>query len=177
MKKPDLFVIGLACLLFSVAAPGDKPAPETMDKPPAAASVDKFRVGVRAFNANQFTRARELWLPLAESGDVRAQYAIGRLYEKGNGVERDLETAISWYQKAADRGHADSEYRLAVGYAYGMGIARDEAKALSWLRRAANHGQKRAQKVLAQAYKEGRLGLAADPEQAQYWYDKANSGS
>ncbi|MDH3514281.1 MAG: sel1 repeat family protein, partial [Gammaproteobacteria bacterium] len=107
----------------------------------------------------------------------RAQYAIGRLYEKGNGVERDLETAISWYQKAADRGHADSEYRLAVGYAYGMGIARDEAKALSWLRRAANHGQKRAQKVLAQAYKEGRLGLAADPEQAQYWYDKANSGS
>ncbi|MDH3407621.1 MAG: sel1 repeat family protein, partial [Gammaproteobacteria bacterium] len=117
------------------------------------------------------------WLPPAENGDIRAQYAIGRLYEKGRGVERNFETAISWYRKAAERGHADSEYRIAVGYAYGLGVARDEAEGLSWLRRAANHGQKRAQKVLAQAYEEGRLGLKADPERAKYWYDKAGSGS
>jgi TPR repeat protein len=31
--------------------------------------------------------------------------------------------------------------------------------------------------MLARAYQDGRLGLVADPEQAKYWYDKANSGS
>ncbi|MDH3371029.1 MAG: sel1 repeat family protein, partial [Gammaproteobacteria bacterium] len=113
----------------------DKPAPATSDNP-APVAVDKFKLGKKAYEADQYDRARDLWLPLAENGDIRAQYAIGRLYEKGRGVERNFETAISWYRKAAERGHADSEYRIAVGYAYGLGVARDEAEGLSWLRRA-----------------------------------------
>jgi len=174
--KPNLITLGLVCCLYSFPVMADKPAPATSDNP-APVAVDKFKLGKKAYEADQYDRARDLWLPLAENGDIRAQYAIGRLYEKGRGVERNFETAISWYRKAAERGHADSEYRIAVGYAYGLGVARDEAEGLSWLRRAANHGQKRAQKVLAQAYEEGRLGLKADPERAKYWYDKAGSGS
>jgi uncharacterized protein len=175
MRKSNLIIIGLFCCVYSLPVTADKPAPVTSENPVPAA-IDKFKLGASANDAGQYARARELWLPLAESGDIRAQYAIGRLYEKGRGVERNFETAISWYRKAAERGHANSEYRIAVGYAYGLGVKRDEAEGLSWLRRAANHGQKRAQKVLAQAYEEGRLGLKADPEQAKYWYDKAKSG-
>lgn len=168
MNRTKLTIAGFAFLLFSLPVSADKPAPPV---------ADKFQSGTSAFDAGQFAKARELWLPLAENGDVRAQYAIGRLYEKGKGVERDFAQAFIWYRKAAEKDHADSQYRLAVGYAYGLGAKKDEGVALSWLRKAANNGQKRAQKVLAQAYKEGRLGLTADPGQAKYWYDKANSGS
>ncbi len=175
MPKSNLVPLVFVCCLYSFPVMADKPAPTARENP-APVAVDEFKLGAKAFDAGQYARAHELWEPLAENGDIRAQYAIGRMYEKGRGVERNFETAIRWYRKAAEHGHADSEYRIAVGYAYGLGVKRDESKALSWLRRAANHGQKRAQKVLAQAYEEGRLGLKADPEQAKYWYDKAKSG-
>jgi len=168
MNRKNLIAVGLVLGLFSLPVSADKPGP-----PP----VDKFESGKSAFDAGRYVKARELWLPLAENGDVRAQYAIGRLHEKGRGVERDFATAAGWYRKAAEQGHADSQYRLAVGYGYGWGVKKDEATGLIWLRKAAANGQKRAQKVLAQAYEEGRLGLKADPEQAKYWYDKAKSGS
>ncbi|GAB4507036.1 MAG: hypothetical protein Tsb0026_00870 [Sulfuricaulis sp.] len=170
MNRTKLIITGLVLVLLSLPVVADKPAPPV-------AEADKFQSGTSAFDAGQYTKARELWLPLAENGDARAQHAIGRLYEKGRGVERDFAQAFIWYQKAAQKGHADSEYRLAVGYATGLGIKKNEGEALSWLRKAANNDHKRAQKTLARAYEEGRFGLTADPGQAKYWYDKANSGS
>lgn len=166
MTRIKSLVFGFMLCLFSVPGLTDKPVPPT---------PDNYAAGTAAFEAQDYVKARQLWVPLAQSGDARAQYAVGRLYEKGRGVERNFATAAEWYRKAADQGHADSEYRLAVGYATGLGLPKDEAVALSWLRKAANHGQKRAQKTLARAYEEGRLGLPADPKQAQYWYDKAKS--
>lgn len=163
-----MIAVSLILCLFSTQVWADKPAPP---------AVNTYQSGASAFDAGQYDKARELWTPLAENGDARAQYAIGRLYEKGKGVERDFAQAFVWYRKAAEKNHPDSQYRLAVGYAYGLGTKKDEAEALSWLRKAANNNQKRAQKVLAQAYEEGRLGLTADPKQAKYWYDKAKSGS
>jgi len=180
------------CLIFLPSAPvvaGDLATPA---KSPPAVSAPlapsptartqkstnvEFEKGNAAFQANDYAKARRLWLPLAEQGHTQAQYAVGRLYEKGKGVERDFATAAKWYRLAAEKDHADSQYRLAVGYAYGMGLTKDESLALAWLRKAANNGQKRAQKTLGRAYEEGRLGLTADPDKAKYWYEKANSGS
>lgn len=175
MNYANLMIAGLVLCLLALPSVADKPAPIPVN--PASDRVDEFQRGKSAFDAGQYSRARELWLPLAEGGDPRAQHAIARLYEKGNGVERDFKVAAGWFLKAAEKGHADSEYRLAVGHLYGLGVKRDEAEALSWLRKAANHGHRRAQKMLARAYEHGRLGLVADPEQAKYWYDKANPGS
>jgi TPR repeat protein len=175
MPHAKLIIAGLVLCLFALPSAADKPAPVPVR--PAVEKVDKFQRGKSAFDAGRYSQAREIWLPLAEAGDPRAQHAIARLYEKGHGVGRDFKVAANWFLKAAEQGHADSEYRLAVGHVYGLGVPRDEAIALSWLRKSANHGHKRAQKMLARAYENGRLGLVADPEQAKYWYDKANSGS
>lgn len=175
MNYPNLIVAGLILCLSALPSVADKPARIPVNT--ASAQADEFQSGMTAFNAGQYSKARELWLPLAEGGDPRAQHALARLYEKGRGVDRDFKVAADWFLKAAEQGHADSEYRLAVGHLYGLGVKRDETAALAWLRKAANHGHKRAQKTLARAYQDGRLGLVADPEQAKYWYDKANSGS
>jgi TPR repeat protein len=175
MNHANLIMAGVVLCLWALPAAADKPAPVPVK--PAVEKVDQFQRGKSAFDAGRYSKAREIWLPLAEAGDPRAQHAIARLYEKGQGVGRDFKVAAGWFLKAAEQGHADSEYRLAVGHVYGLGVPRDEATALSWLRKSANHGHKRAQKMLARAYENGRLGLVADPEQAKYWYDKADSGS
>lgn len=39
----------------------------------------------------------------AERGDITSMYLLGRAYEKGCGTVADLEQAVFWYQKAAQR--------------------------------------------------------------------------
>lgn len=39
----------------------------------------------------------------AEEGNVSAQMAIGEMYEKGLGVEKDIDMAMMWYNKSLDK--------------------------------------------------------------------------
>ncbi|KAG0251216.1 hypothetical protein DFQ27_008915 [Actinomortierella ambigua] len=48
----------------------------------------------------------------ATKGYVAAQYNLGRMYEKGRGVEMDRNKAIEWYREAAGQGHGNSRPRL-----------------------------------------------------------------
>lgn len=184
MTNIKLTVVGACLSLLSMhaSAGGSEPtALAPMAEPPATATTAapsvKYHTGLAAYDAGDYDKARRIWLPLAEKGDVRALRGMGKLYEKGRGVDRDFAMAIKWYRPAAERGDAESQYRLSVGYAYGLGVKKDEAVALTWLKKAAANGQKRAQKSLARAYEDGLFGVPRDPEQAKYWYDKANSGS
>ena len=38
----------------------------------------------------------------AETGYANARNHLGNLYEKGKGIEKDLEKALYWYEKAGD---------------------------------------------------------------------------
>lgn len=44
----------------------------------------------------------------AEQGDADAQYKVGRMYEKGIGVDKDESVAWDWYQKAEEQGHQEA---------------------------------------------------------------------
>ncbi len=188
MKKLNQFAIGLAAGLLSVSVPADKPASAPVVKPeptqttiptpvvpaPAASAVN-YDAAVAAYDAKDYSKAMALWLPLAETGNPQAQYAVGRLYEKGRGVEKDYATAAKWYHKAAEKSHADSQYRLAVAYGYGAGVKKNEVTGMSWLQKAAKNNQKRAQKSLSKAYEDGLFDMPRDPVQAKYWYDRSRS--
>ncbi len=173
--------IGIALWAVSslVLAGGPATVPATSSAlTPAAAAVSappgaNYDAGSAAYDAGDYDKARRIWQPLAEKGDVRALRGMGKLYEKGRGVERDFAAAIKWYRPAAEKGDAESQYRLSVGYGYGLGVKKDEAKAMEWLRKAAENGQKRAQRSLAKGYEEGLNGLPHDPEKAKYWYDRS----
>lgn len=51
----------------------------------------------------------------AELGHAHAQFDLGRRYEKGKGVEADLDEAIRWYEKSAAQGDPFATQRLALG--------------------------------------------------------------
>lgn len=168
MKNSTLNAVSIVLWFCSALAVAATPTPPLASGSYEAASA--------AYEAGDYAKARAIWQPMADKGDMHAQYAVGRLYEKGRGVDKDYAIAIKWYRSAAEKGHADSQYRLSVAYAYGLGVKKDEAAAVVWIRKAANNGQKRAQKSLAKAYEDGLFGLPRDPEQAKYWYAKAKSG-
>ena len=167
----SLAVAGGEALTPPTSAPASAPASATA---PASAGAN-YEAGSAAYDAGDYDKARRIWQPLAEKGDVLAQRGMGKMYEKGRGVERDFATALKWYRPAAEKGDAESQYRLSVGYGYGMGVPKDEAKAMEWLRKAAENGQKRAQRSLARGYEDGLNGLPRDPEKAKYWYDRSKT--
>src|SRR5689334_1776953 len=50
----------------------------------------------------------------AEIGDPTATRMLGDAYRDGNGVAADIDTALSWYERAGKAGNSTAIYNLAV---------------------------------------------------------------
>jgi hypothetical protein len=87
------------------------------------------------------------WYRLAaEQKNVDAQYRIGEMYEKGQGVPQDYKTALMWYRLAAEQGYAPAQYNLGLMYDKGQGVPQDDKTALKWYRLIAAQGYAIAQR-------------------------------
>lgn len=112
------------------------------------------------------------YLARAKAGDPIAQYDIGALYARGDGLVQDFATAASWFHAAAAQGNIDAQYNLGVIYERGLGVAPDATQAVNWYRSAADLNHAGAQYNLALAYAEGR-GTEQDIAAAARWYKRA----
>lgn len=84
----------------------------------------------------------------AENGDSVAQTMLGVEYMKGDQVEKDLDKAIEWWEKAGEKGYAEAEYKLGVCYHFGFGIKKSHKLARYWYEKAANQQHKSAKVAL-----------------------------
>ncbi len=125
-----------------------------------------------ALRAGDYTTAVSLLEPLAKKGDADAQNALGILYARGLGVERDYDEALRWYQKAVSQGHVKAQVNLGELYVDGKGVEQDHAKAASLFLLSAKEGNARAQLRLGLLYDKG-LGVQRDYSIAAKWYRKA----
>ena len=73
---------------------------------------------------------------------------LGVEYMKGDQVEKDLDNAIEWWKKAAEKGYAEAEYKLGVCYHFGFGIKKSHKLARYWYEKAANQQHKSAKVAL-----------------------------
>ena len=79
-------------------------------------------------------------LQAAERGNASAQYNLGVMYAKGQGVRQDYAEAVRWYRRAAEQGDAQAQSNLGVLYANGRGVRQDHDEAVKWLGQVAEHG-------------------------------------
>ncbi|MBO4780388.1 MAG: sel1 repeat family protein [Selenomonadaceae bacterium] len=70
--------------------------------------------------------------------------------------ESDYSTAVSYFQKAADKGIADAFNRLGFFYYNGLGVTKDESKAIDYFQRAAKHNHIKAIFNLIYCYTHGK---------------------
>ncbi|MBT6449506.1 MAG: PQQ-binding-like beta-propeller repeat protein [Verrucomicrobiales bacterium] len=108
----------------------------------------------------------------AEAGNVDAQYNLGEMYRKGEGVEQDFKEVVKWYQKAAGQGNAPAQSNLGVMYYNGKGVEQDFKEAVKWYQKAADQGNTSAQSNLGFMYANGK-GVEQDFKEAVKWYQKA----
>ena len=108
----------------------------------------------------------------ALQGNASAQYMLGKLYQRGEGVLKDDSTAVKWYRKAADQGYHEAQYILGNLYQRGEGVFKADSTAAMWYRKAADQGNREAQYSLGGCYFEG-CGVSQDYDEAVKWYQKA----
>ncbi len=109
--------------------------------------------------------------PVAERGDLIAQYELGELYADPGPIQ-DLPQAATWFRKAADQGYVRAQVMMGVMYAMGGGVTPDGARALYWFQKAADQGDAEGEAGVGQIYARG-LGVAEDDAQAFIWFQKA----
>ncbi|NDV85902.1 hypothetical protein GTW51_04205 [Aurantimonas aggregata] len=105
----------------------------------------------------------------AERGFAPAQYSLGTLYEKGNGVTRDTVAARDWYLKAAEQGNVRAMHNLAVLFATGVDGKSDPVLAARWFQEAADYGMTDSQYNLGILYARG-AGVEQDLTESFKWF-------
>ncbi|WP_354624386.1 tetratricopeptide repeat protein [Psychromonas sp. MME2] len=131
-----------------------------------------FDKAYKAIEAGNYRLAHDLWLHLAVNGDPAAQYAIGWLYESGQGVEKNLQQAIQWYTKAAEQNHVAAQYILATMYDNGQGVDVNPSEAVKWYLKAAQQGDAIAQYQMGDHFKKGN-GVKQNDDESFLWFSKA----
>lgn len=110
-----------------------------------------FNLGViyyRKGTHQDYEKALKWFRRAARQGLHEAETRIGFMYERGNGVEKNVAEAISRYTKAAYRGDSFGQYLLGMRYLKGKGVTKNYSSAEEWLRKAAKQGDADAQKEL-----------------------------
>ena len=100
----------------------------------------QFQQGLEATKRGDYQTAFKLWLPLAEQGDAQAQFNLGLMYDKGQGVKQDDVEAVKWYRKAAEQGNANAQFLLGFSYILGKGVQVNKALAKEWFSKACDNG-------------------------------------
>lgn len=77
-----------------------------------AAHAADFDKGLSAAKSGDFATALREWTPLAEQGHAKAQFNLGVMYDRGQGVTQDYAEASKWYRKTAEQGDAAAQDKL-----------------------------------------------------------------
>jgi TPR repeat protein len=144
-----------------------------------------LRYGLALSEGNGVKRdpvAAQRWLMQAqENGIPEAALALGDLAARTPASrdkatnEKIVQSALSWYQGAANAGVPSAQFKLANAYFAGVGVPRDPAQALLWYGRAAQQGLPQAQHAIGIMLIGGVAGTA-DPVEGYKWLLLAEKG-
>lgn len=85
-------------------------------------------------------------------GKSEAQYALGRMYENGYGVEKNINDSLNWYKKSANSDNILAQLYLAKMYEDEKLKIKDMKQAIYWYTKSAQNGNEIAQFNLGSIY-------------------------
>jgi len=115
-----------------------------------------LKEGLADFDRGAYQSALATLQPLAEKGDVSAQYTVGIASYQGLGTPQDYALAMKWFNRAAAQDLAPAEYCVGVMLAHGEGVRANATAAIAWYKRATAQGYGPAFHNMAVQYGEGR---------------------
>ena len=104
----------------------------------------------------------ETLLRAAKVGDVESMREVGKIYLKGEGVEKNIDEGMKWLQRAADNGNVETLIVMGNHFA-----SQDKNKAIDLLTKAVNLGNMKAMKNFTYLYEQ-----SGDYNKVTYWLEK-----
>lgn len=183
---------GVAIAQFGMGLRFDEPL-STEEYPMIEAKIE---------SAINYSIAASWYQKAAENGLDVAQWRLGEMYARGLGVEKDVNKALLWREKAAEQGRVLFQLIMAMSYNYGeianlaifmygtsemqmsswgVNIPQEPDKADYWLRKVSNHELNYREKDIMDCnsmYSDAMYILAEQLEKrreygkAIYWYQR-----
>jgi TPR repeat protein len=83
-------------------------------------------------------------LPLAEEGDLKAQFFLGFMHDMGFGYPENDKKTFKCYKLTAEQGDSRGQLFTGLMYDFGHGVPKDYQKAVKWYQLALEQGYKQA---------------------------------
>lgn len=148
---------------------GDQRAKDAFERVISQLGEDKWQQSIKKiFKFGAFPDT----IMLAEAGDAKEQYELGKIYMDGVFTGKNPELAHEWLKKAADQGYFKAFYQIGLAYYDGIGLDKDVRMAADYFRKGAEAGHNEAAYALGCLYQEGE-GEEKDIDSAKYWYQQA----
>lgn len=107
----------------------------------------KLEEGIKAYEEFDYIKAFKILEKFANK-NKEAQYYLGKMYEKADFVDKDINKAIFYYEEAAKKNHADAAFALAMIYHRGKGVEKDDEIAKDYIDLAIINGNLEAKNML-----------------------------
>ncbi len=168
----SLFIFVFIFLAFELV---NKPIAPLVSVPTFKPEVDNPSIRLEAdlkFDRNNFDVAASKYLRYVHFLNSTEQRHLGHLYFEGLGLKKNVDSAIIWFENAANNGNDTGMYELGSLYEQSDSAHQDFIKALKWYRNAADKGNICAMRSIGYLFSSGR-GVKKDYKQAKDWFQKA----
>jgi TPR repeat protein len=133
-------------------------------------SYADFQKGLEAYKKEDYKIAIKEFTPLAEQGNLVAQFGLGHIYSYG--AFKNDKLSAKWHRKAAEQGDAVSQSQLGLMYSLGNGVLKNDKLSAKWHRKAAEQDNAVSQLMIGVMYGSG-IGVLKDMSKQKYWVNKA----
>ncbi len=148
MRRPKLGDVIHLVLRTSTGDELTVDAPVRASRPVEEPGKQIFLQGMALLKAHHVAKAAARFEQAAKLGNRRAQYQLGLLFARGEGVDRDLSRARELLRKAAMQGHPKAQFYLGQMFAFGDGGEKDNITATMWFWLATTLGDRYARDSL-----------------------------
>ncbi len=131
-----------------------------------------FDRGVAAYDAGQYEDAFKIFSDLADNDDLAAMRNVALMYRRGQGVLRNPQKAVKWYERAAEAGLGTAQADLGIMLLDGEAGDPEPEEAIMWLTYASDAGHAEAQFRLGELYEKGEY-VTQNLELAKRLYTEA----
>lgn len=115
-------------------------------------AICENNLGMFYYRQGEYSKAYPWLLGAANQGVAAAQYQVGRMFWRGEGVPMDNEQAFLWCQAAAEQCFVQALTILGVLYWGGMGVVKNEDAAVRCWKEAVSGGDYTAADWLGKYY-------------------------
>jgi uncharacterized protein len=103
-----------------------------------------METAIMAYDQKEYMKAKAIWESLS-STNTDAMVNLGTMYVKGFGVSKDIQTAFTLFNRAAEQGHETASFYLGGMYENGIGVTADKGLSIQYYTVAAEANMGTAQ--------------------------------